>query len=1286
MTSKKNCDNLRERIAALGMGELDATEAEQVKRHIKGCESCRKLYESMVAEEQMIRSTFDILVERRKTLEDAVAKKAEQHRAPAIARLPWWRSPLAVRVAAVAAAAVLIIAAIVAIQAFTSDEGTIEKQEPTAYDTPIPPDEEMPNRQIDTDLQKELRQIDQMFADGDVTGLIEMLEKGQWETKTAAAGFLGRIGDARACEALAKYVDQWKGLSAENPFTSAIEQIDARLQNDLTQAPPDEPNETATDETPEPNKVLVTAAPTQEKPKYVLSGHITDALTGGPVTDAKVEISLRRVYDTQTDANGFYAFKEVKDNGNYRIGIASTDYIGITDYRKKPIVNLKNGLHKVKDFQLERACQIEITVVDEQGDPIKDARIRVSSMSDEHGREVGKSDYSRRTNENGLMLLGGFEPSDDSLLFTVTHEVDGPVVERDGHRYRPTVWDYAAGHLIAKLSDPDVIETSQVVLCKGIEVKGYCEYADGVPAHGLRISAHPNWWHCTYYPPIVDIDENGFFTLPQIVPGQYSLHIHIPKGGGGGTSFTIGEMKLPVEEEPIYTRVPRKSPGSLVSISGRIIYLGDKKPSRVEIDAYSRAGGHEMLMLDGEETFTIGSLEPGKYTLRFEGSNVETKTLTDIEAPSEGLVIELKYIDEKDAKPVLTGTVVRADTGEPVKRFRARARKLRTLRGANYVQEDRWAEFANPQGTFSVQTVGPGVYQVQIAADGLAWLWSEEINTDENHPVTFALSIGGSISGKVTSMQGEPIAGATVIPLSTACGTMPRVKDVFVSTQGSVKTADDGTFVLNNLAAGYESIKVTHDQYTFSTRGSIPVAEGQTTAGIDFVLTSGGSIEGYVLDTDGNPEPTVTLYFQDDSGYGGSGDAEAGRFATAITDANGFYHVDNLPEKMCYIRRSDSYSSLGVVRRTILPQEGRTLRLDFGGVPLLDGQLIVNEQPLANVKVMLADPTSRHSGPFQCYARTDAQGSFRFVGVQAGRYAIYYEMPDKRGEWIKTAVVETTGQYMNLGAVPKQGTLVRIHIKTVDPDAEFKPTYVTLQEGTKYWGNRIADVKEPTEPGGPYVVEDAIPGTYTAVLAMTNLLTVRKQVVVGESPNEIDVTVTIPAGSAVITGQFLDEVAQPLVLLNSDNTIGGNIYPVDGQTYRVENLPAGTYSIGNTFAEGSAPLITFDLAEGEVKTIDIDTSKWQNTQLGSLKVRVVGSDGLVLTASRAWLDGADGPIYPMMSVGDSHSFISTAGKYTLHVEWAGYEATTLYVELKAIDFSKPREADRNTVLVKLRRK
>ena len=243
---------------------------------------------------------------------------------------------------------------------------------------------------------------------------------------------------------------------------------------------------------------------------------------------------------------------------------------------------------------------------------------------------------------------------------------------------------------------------------------------------------------------------------------------------------------------------------------------------------------------------------------------MEEKVIENVTAPSSDLEVQLQYV----AKPTLRGFAVRADTDKPVERFKARVRKLR---GAGYSQADRWYEFYNTDGSFNIEAVGPVFYPVQIAADGFAWTWSDQINTDENKPVIIELSRGGSIKGLVINEAGEPISMAKVTPLSKASGTMWRVKDVFVSEDGAVNTMD-GEFLLENIPAGFENIKVTHPDYSFTILTDIEVFEGGTTEDVEVVLTSGGTIEGYVYDVEGRPQPNVTLYFQDKSGYGGSGD------------------------------------------------------------------------------------------------------------------------------------------------------------------------------------------------------------------------------------------------------------------------------------------------------------------------------------------------------------------------------------------------------------------------------
>jgi len=62
----------------------------------------------------------------------------------------------------------------------------------------------------------------------------------------------------------------------------------------------------------------------------VLCGRITDAVTGEPVTDARVEISLSRYATAQVDANGLYRFDKIERDGSYRVRVYSKDHVGIT--------------------------------------------------------------------------------------------------------------------------------------------------------------------------------------------------------------------------------------------------------------------------------------------------------------------------------------------------------------------------------------------------------------------------------------------------------------------------------------------------------------------------------------------------------------------------------------------------------------------------------------------------------------------------------------------------------------------------------------------------------------------------------------------------------------------------------------------------------------------------------------------------------------------------------------------------------------------------------------------
>ena len=127
MNTNNDCQNRREAIAALVLGELETPAADEIKNHIETCPDCRSFYQAMAEEEETIRSAFKAIDDRSKVIGDnlveeydkvsigqdisggQVESKAKQL---AFTKPNVWRIIMKNRVTKLAAAAVIFIAVI----------------------------------------------------------------------------------------------------------------------------------------------------------------------------------------------------------------------------------------------------------------------------------------------------------------------------------------------------------------------------------------------------------------------------------------------------------------------------------------------------------------------------------------------------------------------------------------------------------------------------------------------------------------------------------------------------------------------------------------------------------------------------------------------------------------------------------------------------------------------------------------------------------------------------------------------------------------------------------------------------------------------------------------------------------------------------------------------------------------------------------------------------------------------------------------------------------------------
>lgn len=1144
---------------------------------------------------------------------------------PTTRRLKAWRFIMHSKYGRIVAALAMVIALLLLAQYLTG--GPSETPQPDVEDViaqGTTENQETPKetRQALETTQTELALAEALFSRQDQVGLLALLETGQEATQITVAGYLGEIGAASALPALQKLADVWDGKGA-NPFQAAINAIQYRQRSE-----PPESIDNNDVSALEPN----ITSPRVFEAKGVLSGLVTDAKTGEPI--AGIEIVLAHTdYSAITDEHGFYAIGQIRESGYHKISVKAKEYLGLGSWSELPAVALSSDRPTVKHFQLTCACRAKVKVVDEQGNPIEGVRVYASAL--EAGLNGPPPNFAvgdEITDKDGRVTMGRLKPSQQDYQMIAHHP------------------EYALALATVKVVDPGAVGQARLVMKKGLEVQGYAEYSDGVPAEGASVFLKPDWWHnhamLTYMSKEGSVDAQGLFTLPNVVKGKYDLHVGIQAENSDSLAYSfIRQAQLPLAEgELLVVRIPQNSPQSLASISGTILWATEKRSKHFTVEARcSETGVSQHAELDGRaESFAIDSLEPGIYTLKFFGVNLKDTLIENVEAPGPGVDVVLAYQTLR-----LQGIVVAAETQEPVPQFKARFANAKPLQGrsGSITGTNHWVPCVN--GRFNMRPMFPGIYQVQILAPGYAVAFSPPMRTDETDSVTIELVRGGRVKGRVKNTAGEPVSGASVMSLASVGGDAYRQGESFLLEQEMPKTID-GLFELEHLPPGYDTLSVTHPDYLPAIVPDIEVISGQTNEQVEIVLDSGISVEGFVFSAQGQPEANVVLHFQDDP-YG-SGD----RQVTAVTDANGYYRANCLPPgKMCYVRRANHDSALGVVRRAYRIPERQMGRLDVGGRTWVSGVLEKDGVQLSATRIRLSHPEGSRSATMMVNGLTDDSGRFVLFGVPVGRYGIYYQSPDKPEDHIRATIVNVGRDSVDLGVLSLQTTSIEVTLDIVEAATKQLDWQVYLREGSEFRGRIVGKVRRPSLSEPFFIIQDVPPGSYQ-VLASPQGSLIRKVIEVEDSGNPLQVTLEIPRLNARVAGTFLTDTWQPLVLWDDRGTVMAYLSPKDGK-YSIENLPAGHYTIGHAYLENRTPVVDFDLAQGQDKRLDIDLRDGGSSP-GAIHMFAVDSQGTPLNHADIWLEDSLGQVFrPRKGVTPGFTLIAPAGHYTLIVQCAGYQ-------------------------------
>ena len=268
---------------------------------------------------------------------------------------------------------------------------------------------------------------------------------------------------------------------------------------------------------------------------------------------------------------------------------------------------------------------------------------------------------------------------------------------------------------------------------------------------------------------------------------------------------------------------------------GRIARLTTDFAAGLERDANLAPAGATTTGADG--SFRIDGLGAGKVELRVTAPRFQRRK-TRVAVGDAKVKVELAPAGTVEGEVRCEGVPV---AGAEV---RLRSRTLKT----------------GPDGRFRYDGGRPPREPVIASAPGCVarGVWANVVLAGDPEPVVLDLEPAGRISGRVTSRDGAPVAGAVVEFAPDANGMM----SLFMGGMGADKvpvpapravSRDDGTYEMDGISARTVKFSAEHAGYLSATSASVTVTARGAVEHVDFVLARESVLEGRVTDPKGAP-------------------------------------------------------------------------------------------------------------------------------------------------------------------------------------------------------------------------------------------------------------------------------------------------------------------------------------------------------------------------------------------------------------------------------------------------
>ncbi|WP_343249308.1 carboxypeptidase regulatory-like domain-containing protein [Diplocloster hominis] len=572
-----------------------------------------------------------------------------------------------------------------------------------------------------------------------------------------------------------------------------------------------------------------------------LTGTITD-VNKQPVKDAQVVVkdeTGKEIGRDTTDSNGEYTIPNVPD-GKYDVTIEAD---GKTETGKIEITNNGHNVSGTDDVQMPTGgAELSGTVTDVNGNPVEGAEVVVK---DHTGNELGRD----TTDVNGDYTIPNVPDG--------THDI---TIEKDGKSESSQVEISDNGHSVTGGGDGQI----QV---GGADVTGTITDVNKQPVEGAEVVIKDSQGNELGRD---TTDSNGDYTIPNVPDGNHDITIEKDgktetgkveiKDNGKDVSET-DDVQLPVGGADLN--------GNITDVNGKPVegaevVVKDETGKELGRDTTDSSGDYTIPNVpDGTHDVTIekdGKTETGKVEITGNGQNV-TGT-DDVQLPVGGADVEGKVTDV-NGKPVEGAEVVIKDQGG----------------------KELGKDTTDANGDYQIPNVPDGSHSITIEKDGKTENGSvditeggQKVEGDKNAQIQAG---GASVEGTITDKDGNPISDAEV-----------TVKDENGKELGKDITDQNGHYEITNIPDGEHSLTVDKDGKANTSElkvegEKVTEVNGQKGEKPDISTNLGAEISGTLTNDQKDPVSGAQITAKDDKGT---------TLDTDVTDENGRYHIENLPD------------------------------------------------------------------------------------------------------------------------------------------------------------------------------------------------------------------------------------------------------------------------------------------------------------------------------------------------------------------------------------------------------